>query len=58
MFNYLQLAFIIALILWYFNLKYYIWIKTNALGYTINNMLSQLIFGTSLNIVITKTDMG
>lgn len=39
-FNYLQLVFIKALIFWNFDLRYYIWIKTNALGYVIDDILS------------------
>ena len=39
-FNCLWLAFIEALILWYFDPKYYIQIETNALGYAINGILS------------------
>ena len=41
-FNYLRLAFIKALILQYFDLKNHIWIKTDASGYTISEVLSQL----------------
>ncbi len=37
-------AFIKALILYYFDLKYYIWIETNILGYAIGEIFSQLIF--------------
>ena len=39
-FNHLQLLFIKALILWYFDLKSYIWIVTNTLGYTIDEVLN------------------
>ena len=56
-FNYLWLVFFKALIFWYFDLKYYIWSKTNRLGNAINNMLSWLIFRISLNKVITKFDL-
>ena len=55
-FNYLQLPFTRVLILLYFNPKYYIWIETNALSYTISGIWSQLTFGTSLNKVVTKTN--
>ena len=40
-FNCLKLAFIKALILWHFNPKYHIWIKTDILDYVISNVLSQ-----------------
>ena len=39
-FNYLKHAFIKALIFYYFNLKWYIQIKTNALDYIIYRILS------------------
>ena len=39
-FNYLQLAFIKALILQHFNSKSHIWIKTDILNYTIGGILS------------------
>ena len=57
-FNQLWLAFIKALILSYFNLKYHIWIETNALGYAICRVLSQLTFEISPNKVVIKTDLG
>ena len=41
-FNHLWLAFIKALIFWYFNPRCYIWIKTDVLGYIISGVLSQL----------------
>ena len=39
-FNCLQLIFTKAPILWHFDLKYYIWIEIDALGYEINRVLS------------------
>ena len=39
-FNCLRLAFTKAPIFWHFDLKCHIWIKTNALGYAISEMLS------------------
>ena len=57
-FNRLQFSFIKALILWYFDPKYHIWIETDALGYAISGMLSQLASGTSPDGVITKTDLS
>ena len=57
-FNRLQLAFIKAPILWYFDLKYYIWIETNISSYAIGDMLSQLAFETKLNGIITKIDLS
>ena len=39
-FNYWQLALIKALILWYFDLKNYIQIKINVLGYIIGRVLN------------------
>ena len=39
-FNRLWLAFTKASILWHFDLEYYIWIRTNALSYTISEILS------------------
>ena len=57
-FNRLWLAFIKAPILWYFDPEYYIQIETNALNYTIHEMLSQLNSGTNPDGVITKTNLG
>ena len=57
-FNHLQLAFTKAPILRHFDPEYHIWIKTDALGYTIGEVLSQLAFGTSSNEVVTKTNLG
>ena len=57
-FNRLRLAFTEATILWHFDLECHIWIETDTSGYPIGGVLSQLAFGTSLNGVITKADMG
>ena len=57
-FNRLQLAFTTALILQHFDLECHIWIETDVLGYAIGEILSQLIFKTSLDRVVTKTDLG
>ena len=38
----LRLAFTKAPILYHFNLEFYIWIETDALGYAISDVLSQL----------------
>ena len=57
-FNCLWLAFIEAQILWYFDPKCYIWIETDALGYAISRVLSQLISEISPNRVITKTNLS
>lgn len=43
-FNYLKQAFMKVLILQYFDSKYHIWIKTNALGYAIGQVLNWLTF--------------
>ena len=51
-FNCLWLAFTKALILWYFNPKYYILIKTNISNYIIKNKLNQLTYKTNLNKVV------
>ena len=57
-FNHLWLAFTKAPIFWNFNLEYYIWIETNALGYAIGGVLSQLTSKTRLDGVVTKTHLG
>ena len=57
-FNRLWLAFTKASILHHFDPEYHIWIKTNALGYTIDDMLSQLASEIKLDRVVTKTDLG
>ena len=57
-FNRLQLAFIEAPILQYFHPKCYIQIEIDTFSYVINEMLSQLIFGTNLDEVVIKTDLN
>lgn len=47
-FTELTKAFIKALILYYFDQKYYIWIKTDAWGYIIGKILKQLTFKLGL----------
>ena len=56
-FNCLLLSFIEALILQYFNLKYYIRIETDILGYANDNVLSKLAFRIRLNKVVIKIDL-
>lgn len=57
-FNCLRLAFTEALILQYFGPKYYLWIETDALGYAIGGILSQLASRIRSDGVVTKTDLG
>ena len=57
-FNYLWLAFTRAPILQHFALKYYIWIETDASSYKIGGVLSQFVFETKPDKVVTKTDLG
>ena len=57
-FNRLRLAFTEALIFWHFDPKCHIRIETNALGYAIGGVLSQLVSGTSPDGVVTKADLG
>ena len=57
-FNRLWLAFIKALILWYFDPECHIWIETDALGYGIGEILNQQISKTSPNGVVTKVDLS
>ena len=57
-FNRLRLAFIKALIFWHFHPKCYIQMTTNWLGYAINGVLNQLIFGTSHDRVLTKANLS
>ena len=57
-FNRLWLAFTKALILWHFDLEFHIRIETDALGYDISGILSQLTFETSPNRLVTKTDLS
>ena len=56
-FNCLRLAFIKALILRHFDPECHIRIKTDASSYVIGGMLSQLASGTSLDGVVTKTNL-
>ena len=57
-FNRLRLAFTEALILWHFDPECHIRIETDASGYAIGGVLSQLASGTSPDGVVTKTDLG
>ena len=57
-FNRLRLAFTKAPILRHFDPECHIWIETDALGYAIGGVLSQLTSGTSSDRVVTKTDLG
>ena len=57
-FNHLRLAFTKASILQHFDLKCYIWIETDASGYVISGVLSQLASETRPDKIVTKTDMG
>ena len=57
-FNCLWLVFIEAPILWHFDPECHIRIETDALGYAIGGMLSQLTSGTNPNKVVTKADLG
>ena len=57
-FNRLWLAFTKAPILWHFDSECNIWIETNASGYTIGDVLSQLASGTSPDEIVTKADLS
>ena len=57
-FNRLRLAFTKAPILQHFDPECHIQINTDALGYAIGGVLSQLASGTSPDGVVTKTDLG
>ena len=57
-FNYLWLAFIEAPILWHFDPECHIQIETDASGYAIGRMLSQLTSRSSPNGVVIKIDLG
>ena len=57
-FNRLRLAFTEAPILRHFDPECHIRIETDALGYAIGGVLSQLASGTSPDGVVTKTDLG
>ena len=56
-FNRLRLAFTKAPILWHFDPECHIRIETDALGYAISGVLSQLASGTRLNKIVTKIDL-
>ena len=57
-FNRLRLAFTEAPILWHFDPECHIWIKTDASGYAIGGVLSQLASRTSPDGVVTKVNFG
>ena len=57
-FTQLRQVFIEASILHYFNSDSYIWIETDVSGYIINNVLNKLSSGTSLDGVVTKTNLS
>ena len=60
-FNHLQLAFIKAPILQYFDLESHIWIETNILGYAINKVLNQLNLNSDVlpnNSNLNKSSFG
>ena len=52
-FNCLRLTFTEAPILWHFDPECHIWIKTDASGYVIGDLLSQLASKTSLDGIVT-----
>ena len=54
----LQLALTKAPILQHFDPECHIWIETDILGYTIDEILIQLTSGTNLDGVVTKTDLS
>ena len=57
-FNRLWLAFTEAPILWHFDSECHIRIETDASGYAIGSVLSQLAFKTSSDGVAIKTNLG
>ena len=57
-FNRLWLAFIKAPILQHFDPECHIWINTDALRYTLDDMLNQLASETKLDKIVIKTDLG
>ena len=57
-FNRLRLTFTEAPILWHFDPECHIRIETDASGYAIVGVLSQLASGTSPDRVVTKTNLG
>ena len=54
----LRQAFVKTPILHHFDLESHIRIETNASGYTINSILSQLSSGTRLDEIVSKADLG
>ena len=57
-FNRLRLAFTEAPILQHFDSECHIWIETNASGYAISGVLSQLTSETNPDGVVTKADLS
>ena len=57
-FNRLRLAFTEAPILWHFDPECHIWIETDASGYAIGGVLSQLTSGTNPDEVVTKANLS
>ena len=57
-FNCLRLAFTKTPILWHFDPECHIVIKTDASGYAISGVLSQLASGTSPDGIVTKANLG
>ena len=57
-FNYLWLTFTKALILGHFDPESPIWIEADVSGYVIDDVLSQLVFETRPNKIVTKTNLG
>ena len=55
-FNYLQLAFIKAPILWHFDLKSHIQIKIDISGYAINGVLNQLNLDS--NVLLNNSNLN
>lgn len=52
-----MVSFIKALIFYYFDIKGYIEIKTNALEYLIEGILNQFASGISPSLLIYKTNL-
>ena len=57
-FNRLRLTFTEAPIFRHFDPECHIWIETDALGYAISGVLSQLVSGTSPDRVVIKAHLG
>ena len=57
-FTQLRQAFVKALIFHHFNPESHIWIGTDASGYAISDVLSQLSSGTKPDGVVTKDNLG